>query len=320
MSRQNDELATFQLYSTTGLSGLLVLATAALESSAEPDPVRALESKKKQRDVTTVLAHSTNSGQLGHHAMLLAEKAPELASVPVDTAKLELTASEMLSNLLFASLTIPASHSGLPGLPALHPAITASSPATALESALARLTAKPSDALSIPETGLLGQLGLAALSPAAAVKLLDNESTLAPAKLSSKKSAATQALASISNGESGPLALDHALAVTSSELDNTLAAEKTRFKLSLAAHLASTPTGHNGHLAHDATIMVKSPCSPSDSVDKLALTRPSSRTRLALLLDVLTGLSGATGELARPAAEWASENDSDDARATTLTA
>ena len=252
--------------------------------------------------------------------MLLAEKAPELASVPADTAKLESTASVMPSNLLSASLTIPASLSGLLGLPALPLAITASSPATALESALARLTAKPSDALSIPETGLLGQRGLAALSPAAAVKLPDNESTLAPAKLSSRKSAATQALAFTYSGASGLLALDPALAATNSELDNTLAAEKTRFKLLLAAHLASTPTGQNGLLAQDATIMVKNPCLPSDSVDKLALTRPSSRTRRVLLLDVLTGLSGATGELVRPAAEWASENDSDDARATRLTA
>ena len=97
-------------------------------------------------------------------------------------------------------------------------------------------------------------------------------------------------------------------------------AVKIRFKLSIVALWVFTPTGRNGLLAHDAMTSAKSPCLPSDSVDKLALKWPNSRTRPVLLLDALSGLSGVTGERARPAAEWASESDSDDARATTLTA
>ena len=187
MFRPSDELATFQLSSTTGPSGLLALANAVQELSDEPDPVLALVLRRKRHDVITVLAHSTSSGQLGHHAMLPAEKALELANVPADTAKLELTASAMHSNLQSASKAIPASLSGLPGLPALHPAITVSSPATALESAPAKSTARPSDASSILATGLPGPHGLAAQFPAAAVKPPDNEFTLALARLSSRK-------------------------------------------------------------------------------------------------------------------------------------
>lgn len=320
MSRPSDELATFRSSSTTGPSGLLALETAALESRDEHDPDHALELKKKPRDATMVPAHSTSSGLLGHHAMLPAEKALELVSEPADMAKLESTVSAMLLSLLVASPTIPASLSGLPGLPALPHATTASNPATALESALAKSTAKLSDASLIPETGLYGPPGLAALFPAAAVKQPGNEFILARAKLSSRKLAATQVLAFTCSGANGLLVLDPALEATSSELDNTLAAARTKFKLSLAAQWACTPTGQNGRLAHDATISAKSPYSLSDSVDKLATRWPSSRTRLVLLLDALSGLNGATGALAQPAAAWASENDSEDARATTLTA
>jgi len=230
MFRPSDELAISQSSSTTGLNGQLVLETAALESNDELDQVHALELKKKPHDATTVPARSTSSGQPGHHVMLPAEKAPELASVPADMAKLGSTASAMLLSLPFVFPTIPASLNGLPGLPALLHATTDSSPATALESAQARLTAKPSDALLILETGLHGQHGLAAQSPAAVVKLPDSESTLAPAKLSSRKSAAIQVPEFIFNGANGLLALDPALAVTNSELDNTLAAARIKFR------------------------------------------------------------------------------------------
>jgi len=252
--------------------------------------------------------------------MLPAEKALELVSEPADTAKLELTASATLSSLLFASPTIPASLSGLPGLPALLPATTATSPATALESAPVKSTARLFDASSILAIGLPGPHGLAAQFPAVAVKLHDSEFTLALAKLSSRKSAATPALAFTSSGANGLLVPDPAQAAPSSELDNILAAARIRFKLSLAAPWACTPVGQNGRLAHDATISVKSPFLLSDSVDRLALRWPSSKKKLALHLDALSGRNGATGALARPAAAWASANDSDDARATTLTA
>jgi len=187
MSRPRDELAISQSSFMTGPSGLLVLETAALELSDEIDPVHALELKKKPLDVTMVPVHSTSFGQPGRHAMLPAEKALELASVPADMAKLESTASVMPLNLPSASPTIPVLLSGLPGLPALLPATTALSLVTALESALARLTAKPSVALLILETGLHGQHGLVALFPAVAVKLHDSESTLALARHSSRK-------------------------------------------------------------------------------------------------------------------------------------
>jgi len=104
-------------------------------------------------------------------------------------------------------------------------------------------------------------------------------------------------------------------AVTNSELGSILAAARTKFKLLPVARWASTPTGQSGLLAHDATILAKSPCLLSDSEDKLAPKWRSSRRKLVLLLDALIGLSGATGEHARLAAALASENVCDDARA-----
>lgn len=320
MSKPSDELATSQLSSTNGPNGLAALENAVQVSSDELDPAHALALKRKLLDVTTALAHSTNSGQPGLLAMLPAAKVSELDNEPADTVLLESTASVKHSNLLSALLSILASLSGLLGLPALLPATTASNPATELESALVKLTAKPSDASSILAIGLPGPHGLAALSLAAVVKLPDNESTLALAKLNSRKSAATPLQASISSGANGLLVLDLAPAVTSSELDNTPAAEKIKFKLSLADPWVFTPTGLNGHLAHDAMTSVRTPFLLSDNEATLALKSLNNKKRPALLLDVLTGLSGATGVSAQQVAVWDSENEFDDAWVTMLTA